>query len=217
MKVSKEQAAQNRAKLIETAARLMRERGIDGVGVAEIGKAAGLTHGALYAHFPSKDALAAEALAFGLELGHRRLTAPRNGRLPELGELLDGYLSEEKRNDVAEGCAMAASVSEIGRQDASVSDRFAEGFEQMVSVFASKLGDEHAGATRREHAVTLAVAMIGAVSASRAVIKARPELADEILHAVRHSIDTIAAQPGTKQPAAMADEATTAPAPTPSA
>ena len=83
MKVSKEQAAQNRAKLIETAARLMRERGIDGVGVAEIGKAAGLTHGALYAHFPSNDALAAEALAFGLELGHRRLTAPRNASIRE--------------------------------------------------------------------------------------------------------------------------------------
>jgi TetR/AcrR family transcriptional regulator, transcriptional repressor for nem operon len=215
MKVSKEQAAQNRAKLIETAARLMRERGIDGVGVAEIGKAAGLTHGALYAHFPSKDALAAEALAFSLELGHRRLTAPRDGRLPELGELLDGYLSEEKRDDVAEGCAMAASVSEIGRQDASVSDRFAEGFEQMVSVFASKLGAGHADARRRERALTMAVAMIGAISASRAVMKARPELADEILHAVRHSIDTIAAQPRGTQPAA--NEPTTAPAPTPSA
>jgi TetR/AcrR family transcriptional repressor of nem operon len=195
MKVSKEQAAQNRAKLIETASRLMRERGIDGVGVAEIGKAAGLTHGALYAHFPSKEALAAEALAFGLERGHRRLTTPRNGRLPELGELLDGYLSEEKRNDVAEGCAMAASVSEIGRQDVSVSDRFAQGLEQMVEVFASKLDTEHPGPKRREHAVTMAVALIGAISATRAVMKARPELADEILHAVRHTIDMIAAEP----------------------
>ncbi|QYD69796.1 TetR/AcrR family transcriptional regulator [Paraburkholderia edwinii] len=217
MKVSKEQAAQNRAKLIETAARLMRERGIDGVGVAEIGKAAGLTHGALYAHFPSKDALAAEALAFGLELGHRRLTAPRNGRLPELGELLDGYLSEEKRNDIADGCAMAASVSEIGRQDVSVGERFAEGFEQMVSVFASKLGDQQADTTRREHAVTMTVAMIGAVSASRAVMKARPDLADEILHAVRHSINAIAAHPCGETQADTADEPTTVPAPTPSA
>jgi TetR/AcrR family transcriptional regulator, transcriptional repressor for nem operon len=211
MKVSKEQAAQNRAKLIETASRLMRERGIDGVGVAEIGKAAGLTHGALYAHFPSKDALAAEALAFGLERGHRRLTAPRNGRLPELGELIDGYLSEEKRNDVAEGCAMAASVSEIGRQDTAVGERFAAGLEQMVNVFASKLDWQHPSAAQRERALTMAVTLIGAISASRAVMKAQPELADEILHAVRHTIDTIAAQP------LASDEPTAVPAPTPSA
>ncbi|MFC0397616.1 TetR/AcrR family transcriptional regulator [Paraburkholderia rhizosphaerae] len=195
MKVSKEQAAQNRVKLIETAARLMRERGIDGVGVAEIGKAAGLTHGALYAHFPSKEALAAEALAYGLESGHVRLTTPRNGRMPELGELLDAYLSEEKRNDVAEGCAMAASVSEIGRQDVSVSERFAAGLERMIDVFRSKLDATVPEATQRERAVTMAVALIGAISASRAVMKAQPELADEILHAVRHTIDTIATEP----------------------
>jgi TetR/AcrR family transcriptional regulator, transcriptional repressor for nem operon len=195
MKVSKEQAAQNRAKLVETAARLMRERGIDGVGVAEIGKAAGLTHGALYAHFPSKEALAAEALAFGLERGHIRFTTPHNGRLPELGELLDSYLSEEKRDDVAEGCAMAASVSEIGRQDACVSERFASGLQQMIGVFGSKLSTELPETERRERAVTMAVALIGAISASRAVMKAQPEMADEILHAVRHTIDAIAAAP----------------------
>ena len=195
MKVSKEQAAQNRAKLIETAARLMRERGIDGVGVAEIGKAAGLTHGALYAHFPSKEALAAEALAFGLERGHNRLITPRDGRVPELGEVLDGYLSEERRNDIADGCAMAASVSEIGRQDASVGERFALGLEQMATVFASRLDADLPETQRRERALTMAVTLIGAISASRAVMKAQPELADKILHAVRHSIDTIAAQP----------------------
>ena len=71
MKVSKEQAAHNRAKLIETAARLIRERGIDGVGVAEIGKAAGLTHGALYAHFGSK----AELLVAALRAHGRRVLA----------------------------------------------------------------------------------------------------------------------------------------------
>src|ERR1700751_3651450 len=107
MKVSKEKAAQNRAALVATASRLFRERGIDGVGVAEIGKAAGLTHGALYPHFTSKEALAAEALAHGVERGHRRMIEPRDGRVPILTELLDGYLSEDKRDDVINGCAMA--------------------------------------------------------------------------------------------------------------
>ncbi len=59
MRVSKEQAETNRTSLLEAAGRLFNEKGFDGVGVAEVAKEAGLTHGALYAHFPSKDALAA--------------------------------------------------------------------------------------------------------------------------------------------------------------
>ncbi len=205
MKVSKEQAAQNRAKLVETAGRLIRERGIDGVGVAEIGKAAGLTHGALYAHFPSKEALAAEALAQGLARGHTRMTAPRGGRKPGVSELLDGYLSKSARDDFAEGCSMAASVSEIGRQDETVSARFAEGFEQMVKVIQSSLGDDpananaHANAEKRERALTVTAALIGGISLSRAVMKARPELADEILQAVRHTVGAIAGEPARRK------------------
>ena len=65
MRVSKKQAAENREALLQAANRLFRQRGIDGVGVAEIADEAGLTHGALYAHFPSKEALAAEAFSHG--------------------------------------------------------------------------------------------------------------------------------------------------------
>src|SRR5271154_5372425 len=74
MKVTKEKSAENRAALVDTAAHMFRERGIDGVGVAEISKAAGLTPGALYGQFPSKQALVAEALAQGLAGGHARMT-----------------------------------------------------------------------------------------------------------------------------------------------
>src|ERR1700761_7278185 len=89
MKVSKEQVAQNREALIAAAGRLFRERGIDGVGVAEICKQAGLTHGALYAQFPSKEALAAEALADGVAAANGRLSARRDGREPTLTDHLD--------------------------------------------------------------------------------------------------------------------------------
>ncbi|GAB2909083.1 TetR/AcrR family transcriptional regulator [Paraburkholderia jirisanensis] len=194
MKVSKEQSALNRAKLVETAARLIRERGIDGVGVAEIAKEAGLTHGALYAHFASKEALAAEALSFGLERGHRRMSVAREGRHPGFSELLDSYLSERSRNDIAEGCAMAASISEISRQDVSVSARFGDGFERMSRLIGSKLDAGLPDAERRERALAVTAAMIGAISASRAVMKARPELADEILRAMRHAVDLVAGE-----------------------
>jgi len=91
MKVSKEKAAENREALVQTAARMFRERGIDGVGVAEICKQAGLTHGALYAQFSSKGALAVEALAHGLARGYALMTAPIDEREPTLTDHLDYY------------------------------------------------------------------------------------------------------------------------------
>jgi len=195
MKVSKEKAAQNRAALVETAARLIRERGIDGVGVAEIGKAAGLTHGALYAHFPSKEALAAEALSYGLKISHASMTTPRaNGQLPGLTDLLDNYLSEEKRDDIVNGCAMAASASEVGRQDEVISARYSEGLTQMIDVFDKHLRAHKVKGNVRDKAIAIATALIGGISASRAVLKAQPELANEILRAVRRTVGEIAGE-----------------------
>ena len=115
MKVTKQKSAENRAALTRTAGRMFRERGIDGVGVAEISKAAGLTHGALYAQFPSKQALAAEALTQGLARSHARMTTPTPDGAPTLDDYLDRYLSLQHRDNLAEGCAMAASASSSSR------------------------------------------------------------------------------------------------------
>ena len=89
MKVTKEKSAENRAALVETAARLFRERGIDGVGVAEISKASGLTHGALYGQFPSKQALVAEALTHGMAASQAHMTAPKPHGAPTLSDQLN--------------------------------------------------------------------------------------------------------------------------------
>src|SRR5271163_2668818 len=89
LKVTKEKAADNRAALVRAAGRLFRERGIDGVGVAEISKKAGLTHGALYAQFPSKEALAAEAFASAAREGFEEITADRDGRPATLTDFFD--------------------------------------------------------------------------------------------------------------------------------
>src|ERR1700736_5262452 len=89
LKVTKEKDAENRAALVQAAGSLFRERGIDGVGVAEISKQAGLTHGALYAQFPSKEALAAEALASAFKGGLEQITAELNGRPATLTDYLD--------------------------------------------------------------------------------------------------------------------------------
>lgn len=185
MKVTKEKSAENRAALIKTAARMFRERGIDGVGVAEISKAAGLTHGALYAQFPSKQALFAEALAHGLARSHASMTAPKPDGAPTLSDHLDLYLSLDHRDNLAEGCAMAASASETARQDEAASARFAEGFEQMVGTVQAALEPTMLRADDRARALTVCAAMIGGIAMARATAKSRPDLSDEIMTAVR--------------------------------
>jgi TetR/AcrR family transcriptional repressor of nem operon len=193
MRITKEQAAENRATLVRTAGRLFREHGFDGVGVAEISKAAGLTHGALYAHFPSKEALAAEALTQGLMRGYARLTKLTEAGEPSLADVLEFYLSAWQRDNLAAGCAMAASASEIARQDATVSARFTDGFLLAVDAVERTLGDSGAAADRRQRALAIVAAMIGGVAVARATAKSSPQLSDEILAAARRVLGEVGA------------------------
>jgi len=191
MKVTKEKSAENRRALVRAASKLFRQYGIDGIGVADIGKEAGLTHGALYAQFPSKDALAAEALAHSLRRSHERMTASAKGGEPTLGEHLDSYLSKRHRDNIATGCAIAASGSEIARQDKSVSRSLAEGFEQTVRDVETALEPSDATSTTRERALAIAVAEIGAVIVARGLAKSNPKLSDEVLAASRRVLGEI--------------------------
>ena len=208
MKITKEQAAENRAALVQAAARLFRERGIDGVGVAEISKVAGLTHGALYAHFPSKEALAAEALSHGLMRGYTRMTRPTERGAPSLADYLDFYVSTWQRDNLAAGCAMAAAASEIARQDATISARFTDGFLLFVEAVERAMGDAVAPAERRQRALTTVSAMIGGVAVARATAKSNPQLSDEILVATRRVLGELGgeAKPGEPTPAATRGE-----------
>ena len=196
MKVTKEKAAANRAALVQAAGHLFRERGIDGVGVAEISKRAGLTHGALYAQFASKEALAAEAFAFALKPGFERMTADRDDRPATLTDWLDDYLSVDHRDNLAMGCPMSASASEVARQDKVVCERFTEGFEQLVALMERGLGTSPVKAENRQRALAMMAAMIGGVAASRAVAKADPKLSNQILRAVRRIVGEVGGEEG---------------------
>ena len=196
MKVTKAKATENRAALVQAAGSLFRERGIDGVGVAEISKKAGLTHGALYAQFPSKEALAAEAFAAALKGGSEQMTADLDGRPATLTDYLDWYLSFDHRDNLATGCPMSASASEVARQDKVVSERFTEGFEQLVAVMEGGLGASPVKAENRQRALAMAAAMIGGVAASRAVAKADPKLSNQILRAVRRIVGEVGGEEG---------------------
>ncbi|HEY1888332.1 MAG TPA: helix-turn-helix domain-containing protein [Roseiarcus sp.] len=187
MRVSKEKAAGNREALLQAADRLFRERGIDGVGVAQIAKEAGLTHGAIYAHFPSKEALAAEAFRHGFA-GNVARTRAREGERSSFEDCLGGLLSKPMRDSFETGCPMAASASEVARHSCAVSASFTSAFEQFAEMIERSLGNVIPPARRRRLAIAAVAAEIGAIAASRAIAKTDPALADEVLEAVRETV-----------------------------
>lgn len=185
MKVSKDQAKANKALLLEAGSRLFRERGIDGVGIAEISKQAGLTHGALYAHFPTKQALAAEALSYGLHASFS--TFKKEGETLGTDEILDAYLCSINWADAASGCALTASASEIARQDENVSQCFGQGFEELAGMIEEGLPSS-LGERRRPQAILITSALIGGVAAARGALKSNPALSREILGSLRQRL-----------------------------
>ncbi len=188
VRVSKEKAAENRVALLQAASRLFRKRGIDGVGVADIAKEAGLTHGALYAHFSSKDALAADAFSHGFEGNMAETREWAGDRCPSFQEYLDGLLSTYMRDKLETGCPLAASASEIARQGCAVSASFTHAFEEMVAMLEGSLENAIPASQRRRLAVAAVAAEIGAIAVSRAVAKTDTALADEVLQAVRETV-----------------------------
>jgi TetR/AcrR family transcriptional repressor of nem operon len=182
--VKREQSDENREVLLATASRLFRERGIDGVGVAEIGREAGLTHGALYAHFRSKDDLATEAFTRGLVLSREAFRGEGTRRKRSVSGYLDYLLSPLNRDEPGMSCPMTASASEIGRHGKDISARFAKGFQEKAGAFEAVMDEAIPEAERRRLGLAIVAAEIGAMAAARAVAKSDPALSDEILKAV---------------------------------
>nr|WP_314538871.1 helix-turn-helix domain-containing protein [uncultured Massilia sp.] len=191
MRISKEKAAENRAALIRAASKLFRERGIDGVGVAEISKEAGLTHGALYAHFRSKEELALEALSYGLDQTASRMYSTTINGMPDLGSYLDDYLALDALYDYANRCPMSAAASEIGRQDKAISARFAEGYMVMVRAFERQIADNEPGSDALARAMVVVATMIGSIAIARGAAKGNPQVSEQVLKAARAKIDEL--------------------------
>lgn len=188
MKVTKEKAAEHRAAIVTAATRLFRERGLDGVGVAEITKAAGLTHGGFYGHFASKDALVAEACGQSFANILKRLPGGETATAPDLAAYLDNYLSERHRDRPGGGCAISAYGSDISRQDAAVQSRCAQGIDRYVDGILAQMP---AGASRAQVMLLLS-AMVGAMTLARATAQSEPDLSAEILKSVREQLTQMA-------------------------
>nr|WP_247891220.1 TetR/AcrR family transcriptional regulator [Azospirillum aestuarii] len=193
VKVSKEKAAENRAAIVKAAGRLFRERGFDKVGVAEITKAAGLTHGGFYGHFASKDALAAEACEAAFAESLDRLPADEASPEGALDAFLTRYLSERHRDRPDAGCPMAAFAGEVARQDPALQERFGAGVERFFAVVEERLPerDGEGDAGRRARAIAIVSALIGGMALARATAQADPDLSVEILAALRGQLGIV--------------------------
>lgn len=190
MRLTKEQAAQNRRDILEAAGKLFRERGFEGVGIADLMKAAGFTHGGFYNHFPSKQALAAEMCSEAFQRSNAKL-AEQLEQAPDeaLRDFVAHYLSPEHRDDPAQGCTLASLAADTGRQPPEVQASVAQGLEQVIQLIAEHLPraspePRTAGkASPRERAIQMMSEVVGGLILARAVAAANPEFSDEILEA----------------------------------
>lgn len=183
MKVTKAQVQENRARIVAMASVLFRERGYDGVGVAELMAAAGLTHGGFYKHFKSKADLMAEAAAEGLA------QSAANTADLDLIAFVNQYLSRQHRDAPGDGCTMAALCGDAARQPESIKAVFAAGIERQLEILESSHESEDESAKREARTMmidTMAHA-VGAIVLSRACPDDSP-LADEILEICRARI-----------------------------
>jgi TetR/AcrR family transcriptional repressor of nem operon len=195
MRLTKKQAAQNRRDILKAAGRLFRERGFEGVGVADVMKAAGFTHGGFYNHFPSKQALAAEMCAGALERSNSKLAEElEQAQAQGLRDFLERYLSPRHRDNPAQGCTLAALAADAGRQPPEVQESFAKGLEEVFTLTAAQLASPAPEkrtakeSSPRERAIQLMSEAVGAVILARAVASANPELSEEILEANRRKL-----------------------------
>ncbi len=192
VKVSPGQSAANRQALLDAAGRLFRQKGIDAVGVAELCAAAGLTHGALYSHFGSKEALAVDAFASG-NVESRARMRKAIGDHPDAEAVIDFYVSARHRDSLAACCPMSASASEAARQSHAFKTQFAQAFADLTETLQSTL--PASGSSGPDNlCLVIAASMIGVVSAARALKSTDPALSDQLLESARTAFGELIAK-----------------------
>jgi TetR/AcrR family transcriptional repressor of nem operon len=182
---SQEEKAKTHQRIVDVAARRIRESGTDGPGVAEIMGEAGLTHGGFYKHFDSRDDLVAEAVDAAIEQGRARLADRIEGADDRLAAFVDNYLSTDHRDDPGPGCPVVALGADAARADDRVRAAYRAQVEHYLADMEALLGGDGDEDTRRR-AIAAVSAMVGAMLISRAVDD--EALSEEILREVRVQI-----------------------------
>ena len=184
MRRSREDTAETRRRILATASRLFRARGIKAVSVADIMGALGLTVGGFYRHFESKEALLVEAIEAASDDTRARLSDAQKGADAEIGSLLDAYLSKAHRDHAEVGCPIAALCSEVAHENLPAREALTKAMYRLLEVVGRVVpGDTQEARDRRLFA---AASMVGALVLSRATSDER--LADDLLRVTRSGV-----------------------------
>ena len=184
MRYSSEHKLETHARIVKKASVRIREKGAHGIGVADLMKDAGLTHGGFYAHFDSREALVIEAFAYAMDRSTERWRKLAETIPPEkrMATIVETYLTPLHRDDPGHGCAVTALGAEIARESPKTRKAFAAKLEQMVDMLAEQMPDVPRKAARKQALATLST-MVGALVLSR--IAGSGEFSDDILGAGR--------------------------------
>jgi TetR/AcrR family transcriptional repressor of nem operon len=210
MRYSREHKLETHARIVKRASVRLREKGAHGIGVADLMKDAGLTHGGFYAHFDSREALVIEAFAHAMDRSteHWRKLAERTPPEQRMAAIVDSYLTPVHRDDPGHGCAIPALSAEIARESPKTRKAFAAKLEQMIDALAVQLPDLPRKAARKQAMAAIAT-MMGTLVMAR--VAGNGEFSDEIMGAGREAVlgraapaKRVAKKPPSKKAAAPA-------------
>lgn len=187
MRYSREHKFQTHARIVKKASVKLREKGAHGIGVADLMKDAGLTHGGFYAHFNSREALVIEAFTHAMDRSTEFWRKLSEETAPEkrLSKIVNTYLTPAHRDDPGHGCALPALAAEIARESVKTRRVFATRMEQMIDMFAAQF-DGVPRKTARKRAMAVLATMMGSLVMARTA--GSGEFSDEILKAGREAV-----------------------------
>ncbi|MFJ7794345.1 TetR/AcrR family transcriptional regulator [Pseudomonas sp. NPDC096950] len=177
MKVTKDQAAANKEAILKAASRLYREKGIDGIGIGELSRSVGLTHGGFYGQFPGgKEQLASEAVSRTFESNIHEWQNAKS-----IHELIKRYLTQAHRDNWTEGCPIPALAADVARTGGTVSSSFTHGVERLIDLLMALVeGENHE--EKYQESLNVLSSIAGAMLIARALDN--PELSAQFLQSV---------------------------------
>lgn len=186
MRYSREHKQETHDRIVKKASVRLREKGAHGIGVADLMKEAGLTHGGFYAHFDSREALVIEAFGYAMDrsMEHWRKLTGEAAPEKRLALVAESYLSTLHRDNPGHGCSIPALGAEIARESPKTRKAFAGKLDQMIEMMTDYIPNMPRKAARKQAIATLAT-MVGTMLLARTA--GSNELSDEVLKAGRDS------------------------------
>ena len=204
MRYSKEHKQETHTRIVKKAAVLLREKGAHGIGVSDLMKEAGLTHGGFYAHFDSREALVIEAFAYAMDRSTERWRQIVAQTPPDkrLATIIDSYLTAVHRDDPGHGCAITALGSDIARESPKTRKAFASKLNDMIEMMADQV-PELPRKVARQQAIAALSTMVGALVLSR--VAGSGDFSGEILDVGREAALERTATATARKPRAKAN------------